>query len=143
MPVYANCHQRNDLVCYASEEDGAGIRMVSEWKLYGQRGFFTKNLTGYADFRPYKEPTSTCDRFVFEPTHRPHPREGSILRDYHKLLGQHDSLQHDLLRLLVLVLMREKEPDGFGSVIDRVDFGSAGHDVVCDEQLLVRVWEVK
>ena len=142
LPVWVNCHKRNDLVCFDSPADTAVPMMIAELKLYGLEGYFSKNLTGYSDLHPYVQPRSARQRFVFQPEHAAqcNPREGSILKDYQKLLKRR--AEDDCLCLLVLVLDTRRTPDGFGGAIQQVDFGGPSKVLFRSDDLLVKLWQI-
>jgi len=133
--VWTNTCNRNDLAFYA-DEDSESPYLVLEMKLYALN-FLTKNLTGFSDMRPYQAPSQENARFTFTPRHRCHPREGSILKDYRKLLKQ-----PGCMRLLMLVLNTATDVNEFGEAIQRVDFGTPGVDVFKKDHVHVRWWEI-
>jgi hypothetical protein len=134
--LYANCHDRNDLAFYATDDAETPIALA-EIKLFGL-DYYPKNLTGYADLRPYVAPPR--GRFVFEPTHaaRCHPKESSILKDYRKLLRATDGR-----RFMLLVLDTRAPASEFGTAIQNVDFGRRGVVVHDHAPVKVTCWEVR
>lgn len=133
--LYTNAHNKNDLAFFAPTEHDQPDAVV-EIKLYGLN-FLQKNLTGYHSLAPYRE-LSEGGRFCFQPEHaeRCHPQEGSILKDYKKLLSQAGR------RYLLLVLNTANEPNAFGKAIQRVDFGGPGRTVLQNRNFAATVWEI-
>lgn len=136
LALYTNAHNKNDLAFYASHDDDTPEAVV-EIKLYGLAGYYSKNLTGHSSMTPYREPGKD-ERFVFTAEHarQCHPQEGSILKDYRKLLAQTGR------RYILLLLDTRRPPDAFGRAVQRVDFGGPGTSLLSTEKCAAMVWEV-
>lgn len=135
LALWTNAHNKNDLAFYESEDANEPDAVV-ELKLCGL-DYMPKNLTGYHSLAPYSELPGRR-RFVFLPEHaiRCHPKEGSILKDYAKLLEQRGR------RYLLLVIDARRQPNAFGAAIQRVDFGGPGRPILETEKCRAIVWEV-
>lgn len=133
--LYTNACNKNDLAFYQTS-DAQVPDAVVEIKLYGL-DYLHKNLTGHHSLAPYREPSSN-ERFRFLPAHAAncHPREGSILKDYNKLLNQSGR------RYLLLVLNTGQPANTFGRAIQRVDFGGPGTTVLKTGKCSGTVWEI-
>ena len=130
-----NAHNKNDLVFYKNDE-AEEPDAVMEIKLYGL-AYLLKNLTGHHSLTPYRKP-SDDGRFLFLPRHaaKCHPKEGSILKDYRKLLGQSGR------RFLLLILNTGQPANDFGKAIQIVDFGGPGRTVLRTGKCSATVWEI-
>lgn len=136
LALYTNAYKKNDLAFYGSDADHEPDAVV-EVKLYGRAGYYSKNLTGHSSMTPYREPAKR-ERFVFTPDHaiQCHPKEGSILKDYRKLLAQQGR------RYMLLVLDTRQLADNFGRAIQRVDFGGKGTSLLRTAKCAATLWEV-
>jgi hypothetical protein len=135
--VWTNEHKKNDLAFYRTDDD-MQPEMVMEIKLLGNH-FYTKTLTGFSDMRPYRSPEKPRERFTFDPAlaEQHHPREGSLLKDYAKLLSDDTKI-----RLLMLVHDMRNPETGLGRALQCVDFGHRGLEVGGDASYRATIWEV-
>lgn len=135
LAVCTNAHNKNDLAFYECETADEPAAVV-EIKLYGL-DYLQKNLTGYHTLAPYLKPAGNR-RFRFQPGHaaKCHPREGSILKDYQKLLAQTGR------RYLLLVVNTQRPANAFGQAIQRVDFGGPGLNVLKTSKCSATLWKV-
>lgn len=138
--LWTNAHNRNDLAFYETDESSEPVAVV-EIKLFGLKGYYSKNLTGHSDMSPYVAPPDG-ERFTFRPEHagRCHRTEGSILKDYQKLLAQGRGAKRFML--LVLDTRSADDADAFGRAIGCVDFGGPGVTVLSAAGCSATLWEV-
>ena len=134
--LHTNSHDRNDLAFYATDTSETPVALA-EIKLFGL-DYYSKNLTGYSDLRPYVRPAR--GRFIFDGNHaaRCHPKESSILKDYRKLLRQPAGR-----RFLLLVLDTRATAQAFGHAIQNIDFGRRGTVVHEEAPVRVTCWAVR
>ena len=137
---------RPDFACLASEPDGEPV-MAAELKVYYLNSFY-KNLTGHSagNNQDLLSKARTDDgRYLFTPelAERCHPREGSILKDYRRLLHLRANPQLSSCQfLLLLVLDLEYEGNTFGEAIQKADFGGPGVILAEQDNFRVTAWFV-
>lgn len=111
---------------------------VAELKIYGQAGYFHKNIYGYSDISEFL-PSSPEQRVDVTQQHLDavHPKEGSLLKDCLRLRGI-KSVQH---KFMVLVIHKYDPPDDFGLAISAIRLSQA--EVTFDySDFLLRIWRI-
>ena len=137
---------RPDFACLASEPDGEPV-MAAELKVYYLNSFY-KNLTGHSEGKNQdllSEARTTEGRYLFTPelAERCHPSEGSILKDYKRLVQLRTNPQLSRCQLLMLlVLDLEYEGNTFGEAIQMADFGGPGLTLAERDNFRVLAWFV-
>lgn len=140
---------RPDFACLAAEPDGNPV-MGAELKVYYLNSFY-KNLTGHSQKNSealLADARTDEGRYLFTPelADRCSPREGSILKDYHRLVHLRAMSEHAGCLLMVLQVLdleygrdaKSGEPTTeFGEAVQKADFGGPG--VVLAEQNNFRV----
>jgi len=119
-----------------------GIRpvpMIAELKVFGDRGFYNKNLDGRSNIDIYQTPMADA-RIDLTPEHlgRVHPSVDSLLRDYQRL-REHPS--KDIEKYLILVLHLSGKPDRFGQAVRAIRI-SNNELTFHYPNVLVRIWAV-
>jgi len=122
---------KHDLVCLGPSP------MVGELKVYGQSGYYQKNLHGRSNidqFVPESPDQRVCITAAqlaeLQPT-------GGFLHDVHRL----HQLQDVATKVMVLIIQRASEPDRFGAAITAIKVSDEEVEYV-GPYFIARVWQL-
>jgi hypothetical protein len=126
---FCGSRAKHDFYCERPTE------MVAELKVYGQRGYYSKNLCGRSNIRRFLPPRRGKRLFLSQrEIARLEPTAASYLGDVLRLRRLPAALE----RYMILVVQKADKPDSFGSAICAVQVSSDELEWDC-EDFFVRV----
>lgn len=135
-------NRKADLAVYSGHDADATLLLISEIKVYGERYFFEKNLTGGSLAEVSRRLGADGSPLTFSDCARDRQLVvgSGLLTDYFRLVDFTSSDKP--ARLLILCVKKDESPDRFGSTLRCVEFEGAGV-VICDtKNLWVKCWTV-
>lgn len=125
-------NRKADLAIYSGHENYARLQLVGEIKVYGERGYYAKNLTGGSLIEVQRRIADSGKPITFSNCRadRQLVTGYGLLADYFRLV---DFVSEDTpTKLLLLCVQKHESPDEFGRVLRRVEFEAPGV-LLCDK----------
>lgn len=134
-------NRKADFAIYGSDVDDAPLCFVAELKVYGERGYYQKNLTGgslgeVCRRLPKDGPLifADCER------DRRCVEGAGLLADYFRLVDFDRRIS--AARMLILCVQKDNRPDEFGKLLGRIEFEAAVKRIDA-EGFWVKCWPIK
>lgn len=135
-------NRKADFASYTSHSDDAALEFVGELKVYGEAGFYKKNLTG-GNFQEALRRLRRDGSVTFKniPRDRQLVAGPGLLADYFRLVD-YDAGADSPTRFLMLCVRRATKPDEFGATLAKAEFERAGVLLLDREDMYVKAWSV-
>lgn len=135
-------NRKADFAFYESHADDARLELVAELKVYGERGFYPKGLTG-GDLREARRRVARTNPLVMsnQTIDRQMLVGPGILADYFRLVD-FNAGEDSPVRLLLLCVQKAAEPDNFGKILSQIEFEKSGETLLDTPKVWVKAWVV-